>query len=116
MGDEIEYKEEEVSLLLVPVPLEETEELVAKLNMSGYQAAQFKGVEDVLNALGMEPADVEDVDTEMYAEFEREFSKLRKGGPGLDGDNKRIVRSLALIGLVLTDLAKTHKRAMPPLL
>ena len=67
------YEEEELALVLVPVPVAEGEAagLVDKLNRSGYEAVQFKGIEDVLKALGMEPAEVDDVDTSMYVEWEK---------------------------------------------
>jgi hypothetical protein len=114
--DDQVYDEKEIALVLVPVPVAQGEAagLVDKLNRSGYEAVQFKGIEDVLKALGMEPAEVDDVDTSMYDEWEK---LLRPYLKSLHTDYKSTqLRLLAIIGLALTDLAKTHKRAMPPLL
>lgn len=99
--------DEETALLLVPVPIHEAGELSRKLNASGYQAVQFKSMEDVLNAAGLEPAEVDEVDLEMYDRIEAEFRSLA-------AKPEWKVQALAYIGLVLADIAKTHKRAMPP--
>ena len=101
--------EDETTLVLVPVPIQEASSLIDRLHTSGYQAVQFKGIDDVLEAIGLEPAQVGEVDLTMYGEIEVALRNL-------SNKPNDTVKALAYIGLMLTDIAQTHKRSMPPII
>lgn len=110
------YDTEETALVLVAVPPSEAAELIGKINTSGYEAVQFKGIDDVLKAMGMEPTDVEDVNLEALAPFVKILLPYANRNIGGKPGASDMVRVLACVGIILADLAQTHKRAMPPLL
>jgi len=67
----------------------------------------------VLQAMGLEPLDIASIDLGQYDKLDRD---IRDGMsyPGGSSELKSLIRMAGHIALVLNDIAKTLKRALPP--
>ena len=104
-------EEQEMVIVVVPLEREAAAELTRKLGVSGYQPLMFNNVEEMLGEAGYEALEVEKFDPSVYQSRLSSIEQIAKHG----GPDKQL-RMLGHIAWALTDIAQTHKRAMPPVL
>ena len=106
---------EEQVILVIPTEKWKADDLIPKLNSSGYDAAAVTTLEEILALAGLVPADVEVADLEQFDEWIATIEKVMHGDVHDErARHKSHQRLLGYIALSLASIAKTHARAMPP--
>lgn len=102
-------------ILVIPTEKWKADDLVPRLNSSGYDAVAVTTLEEILALAGLVPADVEVADLEQFDEWIVAIEHIMHSSTHDEkARHKSRQRLLGYIALSLASIAKTHARAMPP--